>query len=283
MADPTSTDDPISVPPSTPVPAARTSEVSTMLEPHVPPEPIHTWRGFLIHIGAIAIGLLLALLIEQTVEALHHRQQKLHLEEQMHEVIEDDTQIAAADFKQFEGFRAYLSELQAAVTARRLGQSHGAPPSATDPRMAVYFKAPGLAPYEAAKQDGTIVLLAKERLRIYARLAIAHSYLTASESQWEVGVNSLQAFAQRFRDSNGVLQFGHVVPMPDLAALSPAEIVEFQSLIAALAKQNDALVAFLHQFDYECRWILAGVHDEDELFRRANESLKSGSDPGSPR
>jgi hypothetical protein len=253
-----------------------------MLEPHAPAEPIHTWKGFLIHIGAIAIGLLLALVIEQTVEALHHRHQRLHLEEQMHEVLEDDTQIAAADFKQFEAFRAYLSELQAAVTAHRLGQTNGAPPpSSTDPRMAVYFKAPGLAPYEAAKQDGTVVFLANERLRMYARLALAHSYLTTSESQWEVGTNSLQAFAQRFRDSKGVLQFGDVVPMPDLAALSPAEIVEFQTPIAGHAKQNDLLVAFLRQFDYECQWILAGVRDEDELFRRANESVKSGSGPGS--
>jgi hypothetical protein len=67
--------------------------------------------------------------------------------------------------------------------------------------------------------------------------------------------------------------------MPDLAVLSPAELVEFQTLIAALPKQNDTLVAFLHQFDYECQWILAGVRDEDELFRRANESIRSGSGP----
>jgi hypothetical protein len=250
-----------------------------MLEPHASAEPIHTWKGFLIHIGAIAIGLLLALFIEQTAEALHHRQQRLHLEEQMHQVLEANTKVIAADARQLEGFRAYLSELQAAVAARRLGQAAKAPPSATDPRMAFYLKTPGLAPYEAAKQDGTVVVLANDRLRLYARLAIAHDYLVASIAQFETGINSLQAFAQRFRDSHGLLQFRDIVPMPDLEALSPAELVEYQALIAVMAKETDAQQAYLRQFGDECRAIVAGVSDEDELFLRANESLTPKAGP----
>jgi hypothetical protein len=46
-----------------------------MLEVHPPHEPIHTWRGFCIHIATITIGLLIAIGLEQLVEHFHHRQQ----------------------------------------------------------------------------------------------------------------------------------------------------------------------------------------------------------------
>jgi hypothetical protein len=44
-----------------------------MLDVHPAHEPIHTWKGFLIHIATIVIGLLIALGLEQTVEYFHHR------------------------------------------------------------------------------------------------------------------------------------------------------------------------------------------------------------------
>jgi hypothetical protein len=42
-----------------------------MLDVHAQHESIHTWKGFIIHIAAIACGLLLALALEKTVEYLH--------------------------------------------------------------------------------------------------------------------------------------------------------------------------------------------------------------------
>jgi len=44
-----------------------------MLEVHASHESIRTLKGFFIHIGAIACGLLLALALEKTVEYLHQR------------------------------------------------------------------------------------------------------------------------------------------------------------------------------------------------------------------
>jgi hypothetical protein len=44
-----------------------------MIEVHPPHEKIDTVKDFLIHIAAIAVGLLLAIGLEQTVEYIHHR------------------------------------------------------------------------------------------------------------------------------------------------------------------------------------------------------------------
>ena len=44
-----------------------------MLDVHAPHEPINTWKGFILHIATIVIGLLIAVGLEQTVEYFHHR------------------------------------------------------------------------------------------------------------------------------------------------------------------------------------------------------------------
>src|ERR1700689_779552 len=54
--------------------AGKTQEISApMLDVHAPHEPISTWKGFLLHIATIVIGLLIAVGLEQTVEYFHHR------------------------------------------------------------------------------------------------------------------------------------------------------------------------------------------------------------------
>ena len=44
-----------------------------MLDVHPPSEPVHSWRGFFIHLATITIGLLIALSLERCVEWQHHR------------------------------------------------------------------------------------------------------------------------------------------------------------------------------------------------------------------
>ena len=44
-----------------------------MLDVHAPHQSTHTWTDFFIHVGTIAVGLLLAIGLEQTVELFHHR------------------------------------------------------------------------------------------------------------------------------------------------------------------------------------------------------------------
>ena len=55
-----------------------------MLDVHAPHEPIHGWRDFLIHLGTITIGLLIALGLEATAEWFHHRQEVADARESLH-------------------------------------------------------------------------------------------------------------------------------------------------------------------------------------------------------
>jgi hypothetical protein len=46
-----------------------------MLDVHPPHAPSYTWKDFFIHLATITIGLLIAISLEQSVEAVHHRQE----------------------------------------------------------------------------------------------------------------------------------------------------------------------------------------------------------------
>jgi hypothetical protein len=54
-----------------------------MLDVHAPHEPISTWKGFVLHIATISIGLLIAIGLEQLVEYFHHRHQAAAIAENL--------------------------------------------------------------------------------------------------------------------------------------------------------------------------------------------------------
>lgn len=54
-----------------------------MLEVHPPHAVVHTWKDFIIHIATIAVGLLIAIGLEQTVEYFHHRHQLREARQQL--------------------------------------------------------------------------------------------------------------------------------------------------------------------------------------------------------
>jgi hypothetical protein len=248
-----------------PVTAPAEEQSKPMHEVHPPHEAVHTWRGFLLHIATIVIGLLIAVALEQTVEFFHDRHQRNLLEEQMHEVFEGNLHAYEASFKQLGALRSYLSELKSAIAARQRGESTPAQPPVDDPRMASFPRFPNLAPYEAAREKGTIALLSTDRIRIYNRVAFQRELAAVARDHWLSGLADISAFQERFVDSAGSLALGEVVVAPKLETLSPAELSEYLTIVAALIKETDALNARLHLFALECRAILEGVRNEDEL------------------
>ena len=74
-----------------------------MLDVHPPHHAATTWRDFFIHIATIVIGLLIAVGLEQTVEAIHHHHQVAEMEEALRQeslenrhVIQDDIAVIDA-------------------------------------------------------------------------------------------------------------------------------------------------------------------------------------------
>jgi hypothetical protein len=274
-----------SMTPSFASPASASPQEPTMLEVHAPHEPIHTLRGFLINIAAIAVGLLLAIGLSQTVEALHQRHQRQEIEAQMRTVLTDNLDLDNQAFNQLKLFRGYLVELKDAIRARLAGSVKLPGPAVQDPRMANFIQIPSLAPYEAAQRNGTISLLSAERIRLYDRVAFARDLMMQVRSDWYAAQNELVAFQERFVDSPGVTYLGSVVSAPNLDALSPVELNEFLVHVSKVIKQTDILFARFDLLDLEVRALLAGARTENDLVNSAVRARPGGFgvDANAPR
>jgi len=240
---------------------------SPMLDVHAPHETIHTWKSFFIHIATIVVGLFIAVSLEQTVEFFHHRHIRQQLEAQMLQVFAGDLQSDATSIEEFDGFRDYLFQLRAAIIARLDGKQEPAPPPSNDPRMATFAIFPSLAPYDAAKENGTVAYLPTARIRIYNRVAFQRELAATAREHRFGGLAALAAFNERYTDSIGNLEMGAVSPAPDLTKLARPELTEYIGIVAALIKQTDLETARIRLFDKESRAILDGVQDEETLLK----------------
>lgn len=71
-----------------------------MLDVHAPHEPIHGYKDFFLHLFTITVGLLIALGLENAVEAWHHRQQRREAEATIRQELEENrTQMLAVQSK----------------------------------------------------------------------------------------------------------------------------------------------------------------------------------------
>jgi hypothetical protein len=237
-----------------------------MLDVHPPHERTHTWKDFFIHIATIAVGLLIAVGLEQTVEYFHHRHQLHDLHNQLHEVLENNLRLEPSVFNNMASFRAYHVELQAAINARLAGHPIAVEPKADDPRLKAFTSTPSFAPYEVARQNGTVALLPSDESRMYNRMSLQREiYLATAITNWFHAILEMESFEEQFVDSAGALETGDIVRSPDLSRLSSDELREYRLRIAAVIKTTDTVRKRIWIFDAMCRVVLGGARDENAL------------------
>jgi hypothetical protein len=248
-----------------------------MLDIHPPHHAASTRRDFFIHIATITLGLFIALALEQSVEALHHRHQRHLLEENLREELRANLRKDEEDFRKFAEIRAYLVQLKSAVAARRSGKPvpPPAPPGPSDTRRQRIPVAPSIAIWEAAKLDATLTLLPSEEIRLYHGVVLQYDLVFVAIGDFQNSAFALQSFEERFLDSTGAFDMGDSAPPPNLDSMSASELAEYESLLASYIKAIDRLVVRIHFFDRTARAILAGATSRDDVLRRAFPEQKS--------
>ena len=81
-----------------------------MLDVHPPHNPTHTWRDFFIHIATICVGLLIAIVLEQAVEWLHHRHQAEQIVETLQRESDANEQVNRQDLEDLRLYTATLTQ-----------------------------------------------------------------------------------------------------------------------------------------------------------------------------
>jgi hypothetical protein len=236
-----------------------------MLDVHPPHNPPPTWRDFLIHIATIVIGLLIAIGLEQTVEAIHHHHEREQFQQRMDATIETNLKLDQRDLRQLATMQAYLIELRAAIAARRSGKPLAVEPPRNDRRMGTEIRLASLAPYEAAQANGVVALLPGDQIGLYNRVALQRGILHDTLVVWYRDILMFEGFNERFVDSRGAYELGSIATNAELSRLSPSELTEELSLVAMLIKEDDVLIGRLQIFDQQFQQIHAGAKDESDV------------------
>ena len=241
-----------------------------MLDVHVPHKTEHSWKDFIIHIATITVGLFIAIGLEQTVEYFHHLHQRHQLEEALRDELRTNLHRDAEDFRTFGQIRAYTVELKSAVSARRTAAaSPTAPPSANDTRRYQIPTAPSMAIWDAAKLDATIPLLPTSEIDLFNAVILQYNLTSVAIDDFQHAAFTLESFEERFADSPGAFDMGYPAPPPPLDMMSPADLAQYEALLAAYIKAVDRLTVRIHFFDRVARGVLDGATDRNDLTRRA--------------
>jgi hypothetical protein len=165
-----------------------------MLDVHPPHEAAHTWKDFFIHIATIVVGLLIAVSLEQTVELLHHREQRSQLLEDLRQeaevrirAIDNNNRVHAVDEKW------YRDTLQAALKAEPLGGFvtfvvPAEPPQGNDPK-------PECAVWDAAKASGLVSVLRRGEIEAWNRDNLFAELNQKRVETWNADSRALRATA----------------------------------------------------------------------------------------
>ena len=144
-------------------PAAETRSISEtsapMLEVHASHESIHTWKGFLIHIAAIAFGLLLALSLEKTVEYFHQRHLLSEARSELAAELENNRE---AWQKNAAGVQRMQRELAVDLRVIHALRSHALPDAKLDYSVDLYATLDGA--WQSVHQNGALGLMPQKEL-----------------------------------------------------------------------------------------------------------------------
>jgi hypothetical protein len=206
-----------------------------MLDIHPPEHAVHTWRDFFIHIATIVIGLLIAIGLEQTVEALHHRHQMHLARERIHAEVEVNER--GLDVV-IDHFSHDLDILQA---------DGKQPPPAESVQFDYNLQGFYNAAYNSAKDSGTLSLLPYDEAAMYSDAYLGADFWT-------------QAMADELREVSIV---NATVHGRSLSAVPPAGLQTVrQTLSVALGKARYAKLGVVNQ-QLEWKAILSGHYRND--------------------
>jgi hypothetical protein len=194
------------------------------VHPHAVHGAVTSWRDFFIHIVIVAIGLGLAISLQQLVEYLHHRYQIAETRRALaQERIENHRTLA----EQTVAWRRTVAELQNNLLVFEYLQQHPGTPQEKLPGVLLWHVSElefSTAAWDAARQSGVIALMPREEIERYNEL---YDQLNIErEMAYQAALSAVEAERYDLLDS-------------DPSHLAPAQIAAEVDLIqGALGKQR---------------------------------------------
>ena len=227
-----------------------------MLDVHPPHAAAHTWKDFFIHIATIVIGLFIAVGLEQSVEAIHHRRERDVLVEEMRLEAERNIRLLHTDIDRNLEKAAWN---RAILTALQTAHPQYGILTATLPTHEPFLPqiVPSRAVWSVAKTNGKVALLSEREAEIYDRLDTNSESEARTQQAQALALTALQSQAIRL---NLHLASGATIHIPaaDLPALTQA----LADTIAAADADSLRCAFYLGA----SRAVDDRVHDRDDMW-----------------
>jgi hypothetical protein len=240
-----------------------------MLEVHAPDASVHTWKSFFIHIAAICLGLLIAVALEQSVEALHRRHEVAALRQDLHaesrQVLADARRAESAHVYELAWLTRRIAQVQAAVWEHR-------PLEPREPNHIPYFASPDIPIWRSAKAGARTPLLTKGEVNAYAEVEYVQMHLETLVDARNSAENAVTSFNREFP----ALAKGD----PDLTKASPQDLRTYITLLATASVAIGRYVDWVRVLSGAELAVIDGKTDLEDIY--ASERKVARTDTRDP-
>ena len=228
-----------------------------MLDVHAPHAPTHTWRDFFIHIATICVGLLIAIGLEQAVEAIHHHHQRIELESQLRDEAQRNLDLVQQNIDRLQAqlawYNANIFALnRAPVSNGRISSALLVPPGDI---FRIGLLDPSQATWAVAKANGSVALLPEDEAQVYSRLDHEADLLQQPEAELLRDRLAVQSLRQ---SRNGL-------PSNQLDHLTLDQRDALLHAMAALHSDSNILLVLELNEAGACRGVLHNARTVDEM------------------
>ena len=209
------------------------------MEVHPPEHGIHSWRDFFVHMGTICLGLLIAIGLEQSAEALHRRHEAQELREDLRHEGEQIISDAGDAQQRTLTHLIWLAGQRKAVMAAVWANEPMSAESVASPQGASTY--PDDPIYRTAQTNGRTSVLSRDELFAYSDLAADVGWSIEYERALEEAADKRLAFERDLptgtsKDADGRAEI-------DFSRLSREDLRKYLDL---LSEETNAALRFRH-------------------------------------
>jgi hypothetical protein len=201
-----------------------------MLDVHAPHETVHTWKDFFVHIATIVVGLVIAVGIEQSVEAIRHRHERSDLRETLRreseQILKDSRNTTVAIVYHHDWLGRRIDQVKAAVW-RKLPLAEPAAYSRPN------FDYPDDPLWRSAKISGLVERLGSDELNAYSEVELLSLKIDAVYDEWRKAQSKRLQFERQYPWDS--------VDKTDFTKASAEDLRTYLGLLTAEAEATDIL------------------------------------------
>lgn len=230
-----------------------------MLDVHPPHTSTHSWKDFWVHLGTITAGLLIAIALEQGVEAMHRNHQRHDLENDLRSEANSNVAILRHDITFFRQTRLAVRAIR--TRAEAISNDKAAadlPPLPLgvdgDPLL------PSAGAWASARDSNELALLTRELCSMYEELYAQREIIQRPLSDWLTSENELANFQDKLGAGKGWL---------DPLVLSTEDRKLYIALLDRTVREAGLVTGNLLFYENENEAVAKGAVTIDELHRAA--------------